>query len=958
MTLNSEAKKVKKKLINYKKIDDLLVNIKSEDYIDCFEQESLSENVDDFNPEFFKLNDPITDDILSIKPFQNGQSTLYPRGSLQLLNKYIMKLSRDLFTQQQMPLEFFIKLFPHPIVRQSLETRYAYIFIFPINSTHAGTVCKGGYFRQKKSAAIHCAFRACKFLIDNGDIDGNLNVFEKRFILEQHIPELNIRYVRGLDDETQFKTRHHLNKTSDYFQAIIDFDQNVNKDFIYYLYALEFKAGSFDSTNLKSELRSQLYKPLFISTNESKNDIQTIGLLLSQKHSLDFVQSYFYFNLFPIKFELRYCDKIDLSDKTKLNSIEYFHDHVVHMVFSQRLKLDKSLPLNRGFYIVPMKKQSSAYSIDYEFIQFLKYWEQSYHEANIDTGKISPDSLQLDQVKAYDPQTDKIEFDDEFTIFSAIHQPSMHFYFVKNIGDRNCTDFMIRPSDEFPQGQTYAQFYQKKYDRIIQDQKLPMVNAGDVKTFQINYHLYKQKCTMLKTTSRHSTLFPLELITIHPINSRMYLRIASIPILLYRLEQYALGKEFLSGLHGCIDLNYKNENFDVEDILLRTKKIQEILYREDDLEESDIKLVDINSIIDETKFHECENPIMKTFENFLIDEMKKTEETNGQMNGDQEFMDDIITVSNNKDEQEKLFAELISKINQIQTIKKDYSKRKIDHDLLRSGIEFGQSSIFKFTGDIDEYIDRNALSYNTFRTFKCPNPWHIVQGLTLTKASDSWNIERLETIGDSFIKFTCSLYLFFQYPDYDEMKFDCLKTSLINNKNLFKIAMEKNITKYIFCSLHQSIPLNFFKRLLIKNFVPIEKEFRHELRYKDVADCIESLIGAFLVYGGAGTALKFLNNFLDLKSFCPEKLKSNQSCLNDFLDYKLNLQLRHIGSEIDVDDCKFNEIDDEEIDRKLLKRMKKQSIQVEIDDIYNEYSMHLLEEEIQYEFRAKYLLGK
>lgn len=960
MALNSEAKKVKKKLINYRKIDDLLVNIKSPDYIDCFEREFVNQNNDDDDDDFFhqNTNDLIDEDILSIQPYQNGQSTLHPLGSLQLLNKYLMKLPRDLFTTQQMPLEMFVKL---PVDPRSNNIKYAYIFIFPINSNYAGTVIKGGYFQSKKSAAMHCAFRACKFLIDHGDIDENLNVFQKRFILEQHSSELNIRYVKGLDDEDQFQTRQHKNKTSDYFQALIDFDPNVNTDFIYYLYALEFKAGSFDPSNLKPEQQSQLYKPFFISTDESTNDNQTVGLLLSQKHPIDFVQSYFYFNLFPIKFQLRYCDKIDLSDPNKLNSIEYFHNHVFNMIFSQRLKLDQSLPLNRGLYIVPMKKQSTTYNIDFEFIQILKNWEQSYNETNKDIEKVAPDSLQIDQIKVYNSESNKIEFDDEFTIFSAIHQRSIHLYFAKNISDRNCMDFMIPPSEEFPSGQTYAQFYQKQYDRIIRDQETPMVNGGDVKSFQINYHLFRQKCTMLKPMNRNSTLFPLELITIHPFTSRMYLRIASIPILLYRLEQYALGKEFLSCLHDCIDLNYDKEHFDVEDILSRTKKIQEVLYREDDLEELPMKLLDVNSIVDESKLHEQEHPITKKFKSFLIEELEKTEQTpkTNTMNVDQEFVDDDIIVDNDKDEQEQLFIQLLNKINEIQIIKDNKNfKRKIDHDLLKTEIEFGQSSFFKFTGNIDEYIDKNSLSYNTFLQFDCPNPWHIVQGLTLTKAYDSWNIERLETIGDSFIKFTCSLYLFFQYPDYDEMKFDCLKTSLINNKNLFKIAMEKKITQYIFCSLHQSIPLNYFKRLIIKNFVPTEQEFRHGLRYKDVADCIESLIGAFLVYGGAGTALKFLNNFLDLKSFCPEKLKSDQSSLNDFLNYKLNLQLEFIGPEIDIDGRKFYEIDNEEIEAKLLKRMKKRSLQAEVDRIYEEYSMHLLEEELHYEFRAKYLLGK
>jgi len=57
-----------------------------------------------------------------------------------------------------------------------------------------------------------------------------------------------------------------------------------------------------------------------------------------------------------------------------------------------------------------------------------------------------------------------------------------------------------------------------------------------------------------------------------------------------------------------------------------------------------------------------------------------------------------------------------------------------------------------------------------------PSPCDIVQTLTMSNANDFFNLERLETIGDSFLKFAITVYLYCTYPGIHEGKLSYLRS--------------------------------------------------------------------------------------------------------------------------------------------------------------------------------------
>ncbi|XP_066254152.1 endoribonuclease Dcr-2 [Euwallacea similis] len=76
---------------------------------------------------------------------------------------------------------------------------------------------------------------------------------------------------------------------------------------------------------------------------------------------------------------------------------------------------------------------------------------------------------------------------------------------------------------------------------------------------------------------------------------------------------------------------------------------------------------------------------------------------------------------------------------------------------------------------------------------KGPDLYLIYKAMTTAKANDIVNMERLETLGDSFLKLFGSLYIYLKFPSFTEGQATSLKGRLVSNKNLFYLAVNHNI---------------------------------------------------------------------------------------------------------------------------------------------------------------------
>lgn len=66
-----------------------------------------------------------------------------------------------------------------------------------------------------------------------------------------------------------------------------------------------------------------------------------------------------------------------------------------------------------------------------------------------------------------------------------------------------------------------------------------------------------------------------------------------------------------------------------------------------------------------------------------------------------------------------------------------------------------------------------------------PNPGLILQALTLSNASDGFNLERLEMLGDSFLKHAITTYLFCTYPDAHEGRLSYMRSKKVRFSHMY-----------------------------------------------------------------------------------------------------------------------------------------------------------------------------
>lgn len=105
------------------------------------------------------------------------------------------------------------------------------------------------------------------------------------------------------------------------------------------------------------------------------------------------------------------------------------------------------------------------------------------------------------------------------------------------------------------------------------------------------------------------------------------------------------------------------------------------------------------------------------------------------------------------------------------------------------------------------------------------------------------NYERLEFLGDSFLKMATTIAIFILIPDKGEFEYHVERMLLICNRNLFNNALEVKLEEYI-----RSVAFNrrswYPEGLTLKKGKRKDTATKHVLGDKSIADVCEALIGA------------------------------------------------------------------------------------------------------------------
>ncbi|KAM3955211.1 LOW QUALITY PROTEIN: endoribonuclease Dcr-1 [Aphomia sociella] len=177
-----------------------------------------------------------------------------------------------------------------------------------------------------------------------------------------------------------------------------------------------------------------------------------------------------------------------------------------------------------------------------------------------------------------------------------------------------------------------------------------------------------------------------------------------------------------------------------------------------------------------------------------------------------------------------------------------------------------------------------------------PSPSVILQALTMSNANDGINLERLETIGDSFLKFAITAYLYCAHPTVHEGKLSHMRSKQVSNLNLYRLGrcrrlgarmiaskfephdnwlppchrppptLQPRHNQYFYATQlffiqgetqEQAVPDSPFEASGC--FIPYNLITQHSIPDKSIADCVEALIGAYLLECGPRGALLFMS---------------------------------------------------------------------------------------------------
>lgn len=108
---------------------------------------------------------------------------------------------------------------------------------------------------------------------------------------------------------------------------------------------------------------------------------------------------------------------------------------------------------------------------------------------------------------------------------------------------------------------------------------------------------------------------------------------------------------------------------------------------------------------------------------------------------------------------------------------------------------------------------------------------------------DKSSNEKLEFLGDSVLSLITSIYLFKNYPDYNEGKYTDIKASIVRTESLYNASKKLGLGTYL---------------LLSKG----ERDNEGEKNISILADCFEAFLAVIFLQHGFDSAYTFIDRFL------------------------------------------------------------------------------------------------
>ncbi|XP_020423500.1 endoribonuclease Dicer homolog 2 isoform X1 [Prunus persica] len=144
----------------------------------------------------------------------------------------------------------------------------------------------------------------------------------------------------------------------------------------------------------------------------------------------------------------------------------------------------------------------------------------------------------------------------------------------------------------------------------------------------------------------------------------------------------------------------------------------------------------------------------------------------------------------------------------------------------------------------------------------------VLEAITTKGCQENFNLESLETLGDSFLKYATSQQLFKTYQNNAEGLLSGQREKIVSNPALCKFGCDRKLPGFIrnecFDPKKWTIPGDYSGTSFLSEDLPFNERNiyirgRRKVTDETVADVVEALIGAFLSTGGEIAAIYFMN---------------------------------------------------------------------------------------------------
>ena len=408
--------------------------------------------------------------------------------------------------------------------------------------------------------------------------------------------------------------------------------------------------------------------------------------------------------------------------------------------------------------------------------------------------------------------------------YRNIDQPQ-YFYVAEIRHDLN-------PRSSFPSPDLYStfeQYYTKKYGLVITNPEQPLLDVDhtSVRLNLLTPRYMNQKGMALPTSSAETRrarrenlqqkqiLVP-ELCDVHPFPASLWRKVVCLPAILYRMNYLLISEELRVLMSGKANIGITHLDDDYRFPKLdfgfstdpREAKVKETT--EDDDSES------------ENEVENCQQPVNS--ENEHLNVTKGTVEESDDLTNDRNIIKDTQGETSDKicdtmqgeikTTDDDLIGELENRVI-LHTEDMNENSPTLDHagNFIDPNENTSVSNVQSSTPNVEHNANTEHKSqstsheeslnsstqdnYDTIKfetqevdldTFIGPSPCTILQTLTMSNANDFFNLERLETIGDSFLKFTVTVHLYCTYSGIHEGKLSYLRSKQVSNYNLYKLG--------------------------------------------------------------------------------------------------------------------------------------------------------------------------